>query len=291
MRQVFEPTASTRGIVDPGAARFDLVRLDPAPDLADVVERHWVIRWDLPPGEEFTQVVIPHPNANLVAEPDGVFAAHGIPPGLFARTLRGQGAVVGTKLRPGGLRLLLDRPDAVRRGVVLPAPAVLGAEDEAVAAAGAAAVAAARAGDDAAAVAAVTPLLRVAAARRRTPAASRATRRIGHVLAATVGGALGPHATVPDLAALAGTSTRSLQRLFARWVGVSPAWVLRRHRVHLAADLLAADPARGLAELATSVGYYDQAHFTDDFSRVVGTPPGSFARRCARPAEGALARA
>ncbi|MFE7406261.1 helix-turn-helix domain-containing protein [Isoptericola sp. NPDC057559] len=281
------PTASTRGIVDPTAARggFALVRLDPAPDLADLVERHWVVRWDLPPGVEFTQVVIPHPNANVVAEADG-FAVHGIPGGLFERTLRGSGAVLGTKLRPGALRVLLDGPDALRPGLVAPAASALatgpgGPTGADVEVAGRRAVAAALAGDDAGAVAAVTPLLRAAAAVRRTPRAADALDRVARVLAAVVGGELGPDAGVADLAALAGTTPRSLQRLFAAWVGVSPKWVLQRHRVHLAADLVAADPARPLADLAAAVGYYDQAHLSTDFARALGMPPAAYARRCA----------
>ncbi|MFC8598674.1 helix-turn-helix domain-containing protein, partial [Isoptericola sp. NPDC057191] len=119
------------------------------------------------------------------------------------------------------------------------------------------------------------------AERRRTPRATDALDRVTAVLGAVVGGDLGPHAGVGDLAALAGTTPRSLQRLFAHWVGVSPKWVLQRHRVHLAADLIAAEPARPLADLAAAVGYYDQAHLTTDFARALGMPPAAYARRCA----------
>ncbi|MCZ2261315.1 helix-turn-helix domain-containing protein, partial [Isoptericola sp. QY 916] len=101
------------------------------------------------------------------------------------------------------------------------------------------------------------------------------------VLGAVVAGELGPDAGVADLADLVGTTPRSLQRLFADWVGVSPKWVLQRHRVHLAADLVAADPGRPLAEVAAAVGYYDQAHLSADFARALGTPPAAYARRCA----------
>ena len=281
------PTASTRGIVDPSAARggFELVRLAPAPDLADLVERHWVVRWDLPPGEEFTQVVVPHPNANVVAEADG-FAVHGIPAGLFSRTLHGSGAVLGTKLRPGALRVLLGTPDAVRPGLVLPAAALAadggeGARVADVEDAGRRAVAAARAGDDVGAVAAVTPLLRAVAGRRRSARSGVALARVARVLGGVVGGELGPDAGVADLAALAGTTPRSLQRLFAAWVGVSPKWVLQRHRVHVAADLIAADPGFPLVDVAAAVGYYDQAHLSTDFARAIGTTPAAYARRCA----------
>lgn len=57
--------------------------------------------------------------------------------------------------------------------------------------------------------------------------------------------------------------------------------MLQRHRVHLAADLLAADPGQDLAALATAVGYYDQAHLGTDFARATGTTPAAYARWCA----------
>lgn len=276
-------TTSLRGIVDPAAARrgFELVRVDPAPDVADVVERHWVVRWDLPPGESFTQVVVPHPVANVVAEASG-YAAHGIPPGLFERTLVGTGAVVGTKLRPGAFRVLLGSADAVRPGALVPAASFLGPTADAAARA---AVALAVAGRSEEAVATVEPLVRARARTARSPRAVRDLDRVRRVMAALVSGRLGPDAGVPDLADVVGTTPRTLQRLFARYVGVSPKWVLQRHRVHLAADLLAADPGHDLAALATAVGYYDQAHLGTDFARVTGTTPATYARRCAASRE------
>ncbi|MEV0894681.1 helix-turn-helix domain-containing protein [Promicromonospora sp. NPDC050262] len=93
-----------------------------------------------------------------------------------------------------------------------------------------------------------------------------------------------PGTSVAALAGALGTTPRSLQRLFADWVGVSPKWVLQRHRVHLAAELLGRDPDLDLAGLAAAVGYYDQAHFTGDFVRAVGVPPGEYARTCRRGA-------
>ena len=281
------PTASKLGLVDPTAAGagFALTRLAVAPDLADVVERHWVVRWDLPPGTSFTQVLVPHPAANLVAEAGGC-AAHGVPEGVFERTLTGAGVVVGTKFRPGALRVLLGHPDAVRRGVVVPASAFLGPDADEV---GRHALALAAAGDDQAAVAAMAGLVRARARTVRTERTSRDLDLIAGALAALVSGRVPPGAGVGALAAAAGTSTRSLQRLFATYVGVTPKWALQRHRVHLAADLLAADPRRPLAEVAADVGYYDQAHFSTDFQRATGATPAAYARRCARSASALLA--
>lgn len=285
MRQAFEQAARadgvlasgpTLGIVDPARARerFSLVRIAPAPDLADLVDWHWVITWDLPAGTAFTQTVVPHPVGNVVAE-DSCFLAHAMPAGLFERTLTGRGGVVGTKLRPGGYRTLLRLPDAGRRGAAEPVAFLGPTADRA----GREALAQASAGRPEQAVRSLTPLFRAAADRSRTARSRAALAALREAFDAVA--AAPPGATVGALVAELGTTPRSLQRLFADWVGVSPKWVLRRHRVHLAVELLGRDPGLGLAELASAAGYYDQAHFTGDFVRVVGVTPGEFARTCA----------
>ncbi|MFC8797543.1 helix-turn-helix domain-containing protein [Promicromonospora sp. NPDC057138] len=286
MRQVFDggpavtealETGPTLGIVNPARARdrFALARVEPAPDLADLVDWHWVITWDLPPGVTFTQAVVPHPVGQVVAEDVG-FLAYAMPAAAVdRRTLSGSGGVVGTKLRPGGYRALLGLTHPGRRGAVEPAgflgPTAARTCTEALAQAGA--------GRADAAVRTVTPLLRAAAERARTPRSTAALAALAEAFAAIADAV--PGTTVAALAARLGTTPRSLQRLFADWVGVSPKWVLRRHRVHLAAEMLGRDPGLDLAGLAAAVGYYDQAHFTGDFVRAVGVAPGEYARSCA----------
>jgi AraC-like DNA-binding protein len=286
MRQAFDDgpavtqaleAGPTLGIVNPARARdrFVLARVQPAPDLADLVDWHWVITWDLPPGVTFTQTVVPHPVGQIVAEDVG-FLAYAMPAGPSdQRTLGGAGGVVGTKLRPGGYRALLGLTHPGERGAVGPAE-ILGPTAPRAAAE---AIDQARDGRPDAAVRTVTPLLRAAAERARTPRSTAALGALREVFA-TIADAV-PGTTVAALADGLGTTPRSLQRLFADWVGVSPKWVLQRHRVHLAAEMLGRDPALDLAGLAAAVGYYDQAHFTGDFVRAVGVAPGEYARSCA----------
>lgn len=69
---------------------------------------------------------------------------------------------------------------------------------------------------------------------------------------------------------------RSLQRLVARRLGLTPKWLIQRRRLHEAADRLRGQPI-ALAELADTLGYADQAHFSRDFSAVTGTTPSRFA--------------
>jgi AraC-like DNA-binding protein len=71
---------------------------------------------------------------------------------------------------------------------------------------------------------------------------------------------------------------RSLQRLTARRIGLSPKWLVQRRRLHEAAELLRAGDPPDLAQLALQLGYVDQAHFGRDFRTVTGLTPGRFVR-------------
>ena len=69
-----------------------------------------------------------------------------------------------------------------------------------------------------------------------------------------------------------------LQRLFGRYVGVSPKWVIQRYRLHEAAEQLATGESVSQTELALNLGYSDQAHFIRDFKAIVGVSPAAYAR-------------
>jgi AraC-like DNA-binding protein len=54
--------------------------------------------------------------------------------------------------------------------------------------------------------------------------------------------------------------------------------VIRRYRLQEAAARLASGEEFDLASLAQSLGYFDQAHFTSDFHKLVGRPPAQYRR-------------
>src|SRR5262249_31382304 len=60
---------------------------------------------------------------------------------------------------------------------------------------------------------------------------------------------------VDDLVDRFGVNKRMLQRLFAKYVGVSPKWVIQRYRLHEAAERLAAGAGANHAALALQLGY------------------------------------
>lgn len=82
--------------------------------------------------------------------------------------------------------------------------------------------------------------------------------------------------TVADVAARFGMTVRSLQRLFATCVGVSPKWVIDRYRMIEAVDALNRGEPRSLTDLAHGLGYFDQSHFTHAFEALTGKPPSAY---------------
>jgi AraC-like DNA-binding protein len=56
--------------------------------------------------------------------------------------------------------------------------------------------------------------------------------------------------------------------------------VIRRFRRQEAADRAGAGTGVDWAALSAELGYADQAHFTRDFSRVIGISPAQYARDC-----------
>ena len=80
---------------------------------------------------------------------------------------------------------------------------------------------------------------------------------------------------VDQLAAHFAVTERSLQRMMARRLGLTPRWLVQRRRLREAADRL----RRGetdLAGLAAYLGYADQAHLSRDFKAVTGETPATF---------------
>jgi AraC-like DNA-binding protein len=272
---VRRPTTSTRGILGPDAVGrvFSLRRTPPADDLAHLVERHWVVQWDLGGGPPHRQEVVTHPCVNLVFEPHGA-AVHGVHRRRDVRILAGHGWAVGVKFRPGGFSGFLGRPvhEITDRSVSL--PGVFGAaardlERDVTAAA-----------DPDAKLALAEAFLR-----ERMPAPDAEIDLVQAVVADML--EVDPGTTVEEVARRHAVSTRTLQRLFRRHVGIGPKWVLRRYRLQEAAEQLAAGERSDWTRLALDLGYFDHAHFIRDFRAVVGRSPAEYEAMCAAPAAAA----
>ena len=81
---------------------------------------------------------------------------------------------------------------------------------------------------------------------------------------------------VEQVMALSPWSVRTTQRVFRRYVGVPVKWVLCRYRLQQAALEIESSPTVDFADLAVRLGWYDQAHFINDFRAMLGSTPGEY---------------
>jgi len=68
-------------------------------------------------------------------------------------------------------------------------------------------------------------------------------------------------------------SPRQMERLFKRWLGISPKRYQRVLRVQSSVDDLKKNPELALVELALQQGFSDQAHMTREFKQIAKTTP------------------
>lgn len=88
---------------------------------------------------------------------------------------------------------------------------------------------------------------------------------------------IGERISLDDLARLAGVSRFHFARQFRLSTGESPMGYLRRLRIERSKSILQSREST-IAEVAATLGFSDQSHFTRTFGRLVGVSPGSFAR-------------
>jgi AraC-like DNA-binding protein len=268
--------ATLRGILRPAevAERANLHRdARVAEPLRPFVERYWSVRWDFTGRPPYRSEVLSHPSVNVSVEsgtqprfgyPMPAVLVHGVVTRRFTVDLVGAGRVTAVKFRPGGFAaftgVLPARDGVTRLGGELGVPAerllaaVTALEDDEARTAVL---------DDALAPLAPEPLdayLDLLGIVGRMAEDRELVR-------------------VDQAAQLAGWSVRSLQRLFATYVGVSPKAVLARYRLQDAAAAIDDGAVEDLAGLAASLGWFDQAHFSREFRSVVGLTPSAYLQR------------
>lgn len=249
---------------------FDLQRWAPSPDAGRFVEHFWSVSWDRRDAGPFESTVITFPALHLTREWGDDVARHGHPlpntllhgvvQRVFRTTISQRGTVVGARFRPGGFTARFGRDAGALTGCVVPvddelfgAPIILDDDVETVRACLDAAIGD-HAGEVDATYQALTPLVE----RMRD---DDTLHRVEQVMA---------HSP---------WSVRTTQRVFRRYVGVPVKWVLCRYRLQQAALEIESTPDVDFADLAVRLGWYDQAHFINDFRSMLGWTPGEYATR------------
>jgi AraC-like DNA-binding protein len=256
-----------RGVLRPdlAATHFRLDRHEPSEALAPFVDYYWIPRWDLRGQPPHEQTVLPHPNVHLVFEARGA-GIFGVDRRLFTRSLSGLGLAFGIRFTAGGFRPFWQAPISQLTDRVVPAARLFGlrAEKTRQAIIGDFDV------DDRIMIGYAEALLH-SVIPERDPLAEQAAALVARI---TDDPGL---RRVDQLSASSGITPRTLQRLFADYVGVSPKWVMRRARLHEAAERAGSGEPMDWAALASDLGYADQAHLTRDFTVTIGVPPARYA--------------
>ncbi len=257
------------GVLAPqNLARFRAQWFEPHPELSNIVDSYWSVRWQLNSEEVVRQPILAAPGVTLSFESGNVPAPliiTGVYGRAWERDIAGSGTVFGVRLRPAGLAALSAlRPRDIADSTIPvdtdldpglhhlmgsisptqdPAELAIRVDD---------------------AIRAVTadyeiPALHLLA----NTVVSELTRRVR-----PIGG--------PELAGCVGASERSIQRALSQTIGHGPNWVARWVRLQEVVRLLSAPDAPPASELAATLGYTDQAHLVNDFHRATGTTPGAY---------------
>jgi AraC-like DNA-binding protein len=261
-------TEPPRGVLRTGVARdgpYRHERYHPSSDLAPWVEHHWSVEWDLRGAAPQRVETLPHPSVHLIFEARGRSRVAGPSLARFSRLLKGKGGVFAVKFKPAGFHPFVRTPISRLADRTLRFRQVFGVAGEELERAVLAT------GPDSERITLVEDFLR-----SREPERDDDVDRISEMVYGVARDS--EICKVEQLAARHGLNKRTLQRLFARYVGVSPKWVIQRYRLHEAAERLAAGELIHQAELALDLGYSDQAHFVRDFKSIVGVSPAAYAR-------------
>jgi len=255
------PDFDTRGVLYPTRLPH-FCRLPAPAELSALIRWFWFPQWALPAGRCSRQYVLPFPASNLVVERSGVSLA-GPTTKCSYRDLRGEGWGVGALLRPAAIPSLLHDPRTVRDAVItLEAPGLHRAV-----------VAAMEFGDGAEACQrAVAEYANWAMLHLAAPDEMGLIANGIEDLVASDANIV----RVDQIARHFSLTTRHVQRLAQRYVGLPPLTIIRRYRLQEAAQRLREDGSLTIGRVAADLGYADHAHLTRDFRRVLGLTPNAY---------------
>lgn len=272
-RQVFRPgiikfmpgkPVSTSGVLYPERLP-SFYRETASGPVAALVRWFWIPEWRLDPGQTSRQHLIAFPACNLVVEPEKVGISGPTTRASF-RDLTGEGWAVGALLQPAAVPALAIDVNGLRDSYVEVDFPYLAAR-----------VRAAMNADEPAELRRARAVSTFAAWLRNSLGEPTAEGLLANrlVLAVETEQEI---LSVGDLAAHLNISTRTLQRLAAKYVGLPPAALIRRRRIQELAERLRTNSDLDLAQLASELGYADHAHLSRECKALLGFTPSSYRR-------------
>ncbi|NQX69235.1 helix-turn-helix transcriptional regulator [Paenibacillus alba] len=251
-----------------GRQKFSLMRYQPSEDLALFIEQYWVVRWDLRGQAPFRQVILSYPNVNIAFEREssGLFAGvYGVPKTTYTRLLQDEGIVFGVKFLPAGFYPFWNKPVSLLTGQTLSIHDAFGIEVTDMAKT----MLQLEHGEI------MVPLVEQFL-RNLLPEPDEQVARINRIVQSAINNR--EILQVEDIVQEFSMNKRTLQRLFNRYVGVSPKWVIGRYRLQEAAELIEKGGLPNWSKLSQDLGYYDQAHFIKTFKAMIGKSPEEYVK-------------
>ncbi|MEL4357604.1 MULTISPECIES: helix-turn-helix domain-containing protein [unclassified Luteococcus] len=250
---------NSRGTLFPARLPTGFWRLPASPEVSELVSWWWISQWALTDGEESHQELLAFPASNLVLE-DSQVRFWGPTTRRSTKVLRGHGWALGALLRPAAVRGFVPDPASLRDDSM---PVDMPALHTAVATHAAC--------DLRDAVGDVEPWL----VDRVGPIGDEA--RLANRMAELANN--DPNiSSVSELASALGISERSVHRLAASHVGLSPYSIIRRRRLQEAVAAAREDPQEALASIAARFGFVDQAHLAREARKLLGYPLQTYRR-------------
>ncbi|MFZ6653819.1 AraC family transcriptional regulator [Undibacterium sp. TJN19] len=253
-----------RGVLRPSLPQgeFQHHRRLPSPALAGLIEHYWFVSWDLRGLSAQQQETLPHPNVQLVFEA-GQARIYGVHTARFIKHLHDQDRVFGIKFRAGGFYPFYRQPIATLENQSIDISACF-----------------AEAGKSLCGQILTSPdfdtMYKLAEQflLQQLPAPDSQVKRVSSLLARIASDR--DITSVEQLMTLASLDKRALQRLFQKYVGIGPKWVISRYRLHEAVAQVQEGKTISWSGLALELGYFDQAHFIRDFRQLVGMSPQEY---------------
>ncbi len=244
-----------------GKSNYDLRRYFPSAALANIVEQFWFVDWSLQTDKEHLQQNLPDPNFHLVFE-NGSARLIGPVSKVFSYRMKKSGAIVGVKLTVGSLNTLLDEKIRSFVNREIPAQDCFGEQINELA------LKLANNSNDEQRCEMLHTFFEKFPIKVSTLAISvnkqlTLIRETEHIT------------SVQYLSELTNISTRSLQRNFIKYLGLSPKWLIRKYRLHQALSLLESGEI-DIADLVVQLNYTDQSHLIHDFKDMLGITPNTY---------------
>ncbi len=240
-----------------------LKRYLPSPELAHFIEHFWIVRWNIEDGKSFDTEIISSPSVNISITSESAVIT-GLVTGKFTYTIKGDGAVLGVKFKPGGFFPFYKKPVDRLTNQTLPLSTLYSVTRIRK-------VTAELASSDTVLVASAEKLLR-----SKHPEEDGNIGAIGDIISQ-----IQKDTSLTSVQAVCdkfGISERTMQHTFQRYVGIGLKWIINRYRLQDVADAIDKG-ATDWAALAAEHGFADQSHFIRDFKKIIGETPAQYSQR------------